>query len=114
MGPEKLLFFSMICDHLRWEWQRVQRVTRVPALMTWPGTLRPQLVNEPGRYAYSAQLSPLGRAPALGGVDGTDFAAVLEQSAAWPSENIFWDYDGQTAVRQAIGNTCPHTAMPWG
>jgi len=76
---------------------------RVPAMMSWPGKIRAGQVREECGIAMDILPTFLewagGKAPAH--VDGVSVAAPLTQDSAWPADrDLFWSYDGQTAIRR--------------
>jgi arylsulfatase A-like enzyme len=74
---------------------------RVPALLAWPGTIKPRVESGTG---LGMDLLPtvLGlaglRAPA--GIDGADLSGALRGTAQWPARTLHWEYDRQRAVRK--------------
>jgi len=106
-----------------WKGSLFEGGMRIPACITWPGTLKPRVEAStsaamnllPTLLAFSGAAKPAG-------IDGADLSAALKQSAEWPASSIFWDYDGQTAVRSGKwkyltahreGLGMPLTATPW-
>lgn len=69
---------------------------RVPALLTWPGAVRPGVVSEP--------LMAMDLAPTLlraaNPFDGVDLTALLRSRSPLSERTIFWEYDGQIAARR--------------
>lgn len=80
-----------------WKGSLFEGGNRVPALMTWPGAVRPGLVDEP--------LAAMDIAPTLlrlspSATDGTDLSALLRDRTRLPERTLFWEYDGQFAARR--------------
>jgi arylsulfatase A-like enzyme len=78
-----------------WKGSLFEGGTRVPALMTWPGVVRPGDVVEP--------LAAMDLAPTFvrsASFDGTDLSRVLRHREALAERTLCWEYDGQTAARK--------------
>jgi arylsulfatase A-like enzyme len=75
---------------------------RMPALMSWPGTIPAgKVVDAPGQ---TMDIMPtfLGwaGAPVPPKLDGLDAAPMIAQSGPSPHTEMFWEYQGQTAIRR--------------
>ena len=75
---------------------------RMPALMSWPGVIPAgKMVDAPGQ---TMDIMPTflewAGAPASAQVDGLNAAAMISQSAPSPHAELFWEYQGQTAIRR--------------
>ncbi len=75
---------------------------RVPAMISWPGRLRPRVEESLG-MGMDVLPTMLGLAglSAPQGIDGRDLSAALQGAAAWPERTVIWDYDNQFAARRA-------------
>lgn len=75
---------------------------RVPGILSWPGTVPAgQVIHEPcaAMDIFPTFLNRAGGSPEKYGIDGTDIFGVLTAGEKSPHEDIFWEMDGQTAVR---------------
>jgi arylsulfatase A-like enzyme len=77
--------------------------TRVPAMLAWPGRIGGRQVR--GECGMAMDILPTflewaGGGPSGGPMDGASLAGALAGRAAWPERDLFWAYDGQTAVRR--------------
>ena len=75
---------------------------RMPALMSWPGVIpAAKVVDSPGQ---TMDIMPTflqwAGAPAAAALDGLNAAAMITQSAPTPHQDLFWEYQGQTAIRR--------------
>ena len=76
---------------------------RVPMLLSWKGKIPAgQVIGEPVIAAdlFPTVLSAVGISRAGYELDGYDILPVVTEGAPSPHDMIFWDMDGQTAVRQ--------------
>ena len=76
--------------------------TRVPALLRWPGRAPAGRVS-PDLCAGMDLMPTLLRAagvPPPGGIDGRDLSSAITGKEALAARRIFWEYAGQTAVRE--------------
>ncbi len=83
-----------------WKGSLFEGGMRVPAIMTWPGMLKPKTIDSPGTAMdiLPTFLKWVGISQPSG-LDGIDISGSLKNEAAWPDAKLFWDYDGQAAVR---------------
>lgn len=75
---------------------------RVPGIFSWPGTIPAgQAIHEPcgAMDIFPTLLSWAGGDPGAYTLDGAALQGVLTQGGQSPHEDIFWEMDGQTAVR---------------
>ncbi len=75
---------------------------RVPGIFSWPGVIPAgQVIKEPcgAMDVFPTLLSWAGGNPEAYTLDGAPLQEVLTQGAESPHEDIFWEMDGQTAVR---------------
>ena len=75
---------------------------RVPGIFSWPGVIPAgQVIAHPcgAMDVFPTLLSWAGGDPSRYELDGFDLEKVLTQGAESPHEDIFWEMDGQTAVR---------------
>lgn len=75
---------------------------RVPGIFSWPGTIPPgQVIDEPCAAidVFPTVLECAGGDASNYELDGSDIFGVLTRGEASPHEDIFWEMDGQTAVR---------------
>ncbi len=76
---------------------------RVPALMNWPARIpAAQVVNAPlaAMDIFPTCLHAADGAPAAYELDGQDIMPVIADGRAAPERDLFWEMDGQTAVRR--------------
>ena len=75
---------------------------RMPALMSWPGVIPPaKIVDAPGQTMdIMPSFLHWAGAPAAAALDGLNAAAMVAQSAPSPHSDLFWEYQGQTAIRR--------------
>jgi len=76
---------------------------RVPMLLRWPGRIPAgQVVGEPVMAAdlFPTILSAAGISNEGYELDGRDILPVAAHGAPAPHDMLFWEMDGQTAVRQ--------------
>lgn len=76
---------------------------RVPGIFSWPGHIPAgQVIHEPcaAMDVFPTVLSWAGGDPAQYGVDGKDISPVLLEGAPSPHRELYWEMEGQTAVRQ--------------
>ena len=76
---------------------------RVPALLSWPGHIPGgQVIDEAGAAmdVFPTFLRLAGVDVDRYEVDGSDIWAMVTEQAASPHTDIFWEMDGQTAVRR--------------
>ncbi len=74
---------------------------RMPALMSWPGTIPSGFVcDEPGQTMdiLPTVLHWAGGGPSHS-IDGLNVSDVVTKKAKSPHRDLFWEYQGQTAVR---------------
>lgn len=75
---------------------------RVPGIFSWPGAIPGgQVIDEPcaAMDVFPTVLARAGGSPADYELDGADIWDVLTQGGKSPHEDMFWEMDGQTAVR---------------
>lgn len=75
---------------------------RVPGIFSWPGVIPAgQVISEPcgAMDVFPTLLRWAGGDPGAYTLDGSPLQEVLTQGAKSPHEDIFWEMDGQTAVR---------------
>lgn len=75
---------------------------RSPALMNWPARIPPsQVIGQPGAAMdiFPTFLQAAGGDPAQYELDGQDVLLMVADSAASPHEALFWEMNGQTAMR---------------
>ena len=75
---------------------------RVPGIFSWPGVIPPgQVISQPcgTMDVFPTLLSWAGGDPGRYALDGFALQDVLTQGGESPHEDIFWEMDGQTAVR---------------
>jgi arylsulfatase A-like enzyme len=75
---------------------------RVPGLICWPGRIKPgPVIDQPAiaMDTFPTFLRAAGGDPGKYDLDGTDLMPALENNAAWPQRQLFWEYGDQTAVR---------------
>lgn len=75
---------------------------RVPGIFSWPGVIPAgQVISEPcgAMDVFPTLLRWAGGDPGAYALDGSPLQEVLTQGAKSPHEDIFWEMDGQTAVR---------------
>jgi arylsulfatase A-like enzyme len=76
--------------------------TRVPALLRWPARIKPGQVN--AEVGMAMDILPTfvkwagGTVPA--GVDGMDISPVVLDGKRSARQEVFWEYDGQRAIRR--------------
>jgi len=76
--------------------------TRVPALVRWPARIKPGQVN--AEVGMAMDILPTfvkwagGTVP--GGVDGMDISPVVLEGKRSARPEVFWEYDGQRAIRR--------------
>ena len=78
-----------------WKGSLFEGGTRVPALMTWPGVVKPGDVSE--------TLAAIDIAPTFvrsASFDGTDASAVIQKRNPLAERTLCWEYDGQVAARK--------------
>jgi arylsulfatase A-like enzyme len=76
---------------------------RVPGIMSWPGRLPAgQVLDTPAAAMdiFPTFLRAAGGDPATYELDGADLWPLLTAGEGPPHEEIFWEMDGQTAVRR--------------
>ena len=76
---------------------------RVPGLISWPkGIPGGQVIDAPvhAMDIFPTVLKAAGGDPSQYVIDGKDILPVLANQAPSPHERLFWEMDGQTAVRQ--------------
>lgn len=76
---------------------------RVPALISWPGQIPPgQVIDQPvaAMDLFPTLIQAAGGDTACYQLDGKDILPLLCQGGPSPHEAIFWEMDGQTAVRK--------------
>lgn len=76
---------------------------RMPALMSWPGTIPAgRVVNAPGQTmdVMPTFLRWAGADALPAKLDGVDAEAMIAQSGLSPHGELFWEYQGQTAIRR--------------
>jgi arylsulfatase A-like enzyme len=76
---------------------------RVPGIFHWPAAIPAgQLVGAPAAAMdiFPTFLKAAGGQPADHELDGADILPMLARNAPAPDRNIFWDMNGQTAVRR--------------
>lgn len=75
---------------------------RVPGIFCWPGHIAPgQVIDEPcaAMDVFPTLLHLAGGDPSKYELDGMDIASVLMNSEQSPHHELFWEMEGQTAVR---------------
>ncbi len=75
---------------------------RVPGIFSWPGTIPGgQVIDQPcaAMDVFPTILAQAGGSPDAYELDGANIWDVLTQGGESPHEDIFWEMDGQTAVR---------------
>ncbi len=75
---------------------------RIPALMSWPGVIpAAKIVDAPSQ---TMDIMPTflhwAGTPAATALDGLNAAAMIARSAPSPHSDLFWEYQGQTAIRR--------------
>lgn len=76
---------------------------RVPGIFSWPGHIPAgQVVDAPcaAMDIFPTVLRLAGGDPGAYALDGMDILPVLTEGAASPHEELFWEMEGQTAVRR--------------
>jgi len=76
---------------------------RVPGIFRWPaGIPGGQVIHEPcaAMDVFPTVLKAAGGDPARYELDGRDILGVLRDGARSPHDAIYWEMDGQTAVRR--------------
>ena len=76
---------------------------RMPALMSWPARIPAgQVIAEPGvaMDIFPTCLKIAGGDPGQYELDGQDVLPMVTEGAASPHETLYWEMDGQTAVRR--------------
>jgi arylsulfatase A-like enzyme len=79
-----------------WKGSLFEGGIRVPALLAWPGAVKPGDVNEPLAAMDLAPTLLHARSP----FDGTDITALLRNRTPLPERTLIWEYDGQIAARR--------------
>lgn len=75
---------------------------RVPGIFCWPGHIPAgQVIDEPcaAMDVFPTLLKLAGGDPAEYQLDGMDIAPVLMENMASPHQELYWEMEGQTAVR---------------
>ena len=75
---------------------------RVPGIFSWPGHIPAgQVIDQPcaAMDVFPTLLRMAGGDPARYQIDGMDIGAVLTEQAKTPHEEIYWEMEGQTAIR---------------
>lgn len=74
---------------------------RVPAFVNWPGRIRPRVEASTGMGLdiLPSILGLVGLTPPAG-IDGADLSANWLGRGSWPERTLYWEYDGQRAVRR--------------
>ena len=78
-----------------WKGSLFEGGIRVPAMLSWPGVARPGVLEAP---VAAMDIAPTLLRSSVG--DGTDLRGLLQQIAPLPERPMFWEYDGQLAVRR--------------
>jgi arylsulfatase A-like enzyme len=76
---------------------------RVPGIFCWPGSIPAgQVLDAPcaAMDVFPTLLKLAGGDPEKYAIDGTDVLPVLTEGAASPHEVIYWEMEGQTALRR--------------
>ncbi len=76
---------------------------RVPGILRWPGRVPAGTVVDGPAAAMDILptfLRAAGGAPGQYEVDGVDLLPALSGCEPWPERDVFWEMDGQTAVRR--------------
>lgn len=76
---------------------------RVPGIFCWPGHIPGgQVIDEPcaAMDVFPTLLTMAGGDPSKYDLDGTDISDVLMHSAPSPHEELYWEMEQQTAIRQ--------------
>jgi arylsulfatase A-like enzyme len=76
---------------------------RVPAIMHWPSAVSAGRVISDACASmdvFPTLLRAAGGDPMGYDLDGTDLQAVLQDGAALPQRDLFWEMNGQTAMRR--------------
>lgn len=76
---------------------------RVPGIFSWPGHIPAgQVIDEPcaAMDVFPTLLKLADGDPAQYALDGMDIAPVLMDGAESPHDTLFWEMEGQTAVRR--------------
>lgn len=76
---------------------------RVPGIFAWPGHIPAgQVIDEPcaAMDVFPTLLTMAGGDPKQYALDGRDISSVLMEGGKSPHEEIFWEMEQQTAVRQ--------------
>lgn len=75
---------------------------RVPGIFSWPGHIPAgQVIDQPcaAMDVFPTLLRMAGGDPARYQIDRMDIGAVLTEQAKTPHEEIYWEMEGQTAIR---------------
>ncbi len=74
---------------------------RIPALLSWGTHLEPDTINAPHISVdiFPTVLEACGGNPAEFDIDGTSLLGMLTNGEACTHEYLFWEMEGQTAVR---------------
>ncbi|MDZ4796960.1 MAG: sulfatase-like hydrolase/transferase [Bryobacteraceae bacterium] len=83
-----------------WKGSLFEGGMRVPAMIAWPGTVKPRVENTAlaAMDLMPTVLSAAG-APLPGDLDGVDLSALLKSGSKLAGRTLFWDYKGQSAAR---------------
>lgn len=76
---------------------------RIPGIFSWPGHIPAgQVIDAPcaAMDIFPTVLRLAGGDPGAYALDGMDILPVLTEGAASPHEELFWEMEGQTAVRR--------------
>ena len=75
---------------------------RVPAMLSWPGVIPRGQVRDDCGVAMDVLptfLEWAGVTPPAH-VDGANLGPALQGKSPWPKRDLFWNYDGQSAIRR--------------
>ncbi len=83
-----------------WKGSLFEGGNRVPAMIAWPGTIKPRVENA---TLLAMDLMPtvlkFAGAAAAPDVDGVDLSELLLRGGRLADRTVFWDYNGQSAAR---------------
>jgi arylsulfatase A-like enzyme len=80
-----------------WKGSLFEGGMRVPALLAWPGFVRPGVVQEP---LAAIDIAPTFLRASHPTDDGTDISGLRRDRSPLPERTLFWEYDGQSAARK--------------
>lgn len=79
-----------------WKGSLFEGGMRVPAILSWPGAVRPGVVAD-ALAAIDFAPTFLGRVPPS--LDGMNVSGLLKDRSPIPERTLFWEYDKQLAAR---------------